>query len=293
MNDEIEASITWSDTLNQIGLNAAGNAGGVVEAAISYTGDVSDPKRTKYDLHYYINLVDELVRAGIHVLAIKDMAGLLKPRAASLLIDSIRQKYPDLPIHIHTHDTSGSGIASMLAAAQAGADIVDVAVDSMSGMTSQPSMGAMVAILQGSPHDTGFNLKDISEYSAFWEQTRTLYAPFECTVTMKSGNADVYLNEIPGGQYTNLQFQAYSLGLGEFFEDVKKAYREANILLGDIIKVTPSSKVVGDLAQFMVQNKLSPEKVLDEAEELSFPRSVIEFLQGAIGEPYQGFPEPL
>lgn len=172
----------------------------------------------------------------------------------------------------------------MLACAEAGADVVDVAVDSMSGLTSQPSMGAVVASLQGTPLDTQLELPKISEYSAYWEQTRTLYAPFECTTTMKSGNADVYNNEIPGGQYTNLQFQAYSLGLGDFFEDVKKAYAEANQLLGDIIKVTPSSKVVGDLAQFMVQNKLTVKDVQDKAEELSFPKSVVEFLQGHIGE---------
>lgn len=210
-----------------------------------------------------------------------------------ILVEAIRAKHPNLPIHIHTHDTSGAGVASMLACAEAGADVVDVAVDSMSGMTSQPSMGALVASLQGSPIDTGYNLKDISEYSAYWEQARTLYGPFECATTMKSGNADVYMNEIPGGQYTNLQFQAYSLGLGDFFEDVKKAYAEANQLLGDIIKVTPSSKVVGDLAQFMVQNKLSAQDVMDKAEELSFPKSVVEFLQGAIGTPHGGFPEPL
>ncbi|XP_033210185.1 pyruvate carboxylase, mitochondrial isoform X2 [Belonocnema kinseyi] len=286
------------DSLNYLpnlilGMDAAGKAGGVVEAAISYTGDVSDPSRTKYDLKYYTNLADELVKAGTHVLCIKDMAGLLKPKAAGLLVDAIRQKHPDVPIHIHTHDTAGAGVAAMLACAEHGADVVDVAVDSMSGMTSQPSMGAVVACLQGTPIDTNLELSDISEYSAYWEQTRTLYAPFECTTTMKSGNADVYLSEIPGGQYTNLQFQAYSLGLGEFFEDVKKAYREANILLGDIIKVTPSSKVVGDLAQFMVQNKLTSDDVLSKAEELSFPKSVVEFLQGAIGEPYGGFPEPL
>lgn len=286
------------DSLNYLpnlilGMEAAGKAGGVVEAAISYTGDVSDPTRTKYDLKYYQNLANELVKAGTHVLCIKDMAGLLKPRAASLLIGAIREKHPDVPIHIHTHDTSGAGVASMLACAEAGADVVDVAVDSMSGMTSQPSMGAVVASLQGSPIDTGLKLTDVSAYSAYWEQARTLYAPFECTVTMKSGNADVYLNEIPGGQYTNLQFQAYSLGLGDFFEDVKKAYREANLLLGDIIKVTPSSKVVGDFAQFMVQNKLTADDVLSKAEELSFPKSVVEFLQGSIGEPYGGFPEPL
>uniref|UniRef100_A0A1B0DCN1 Uncharacterized protein n=1 Tax=Phlebotomus papatasi TaxID=29031 RepID=A0A1B0DCN1_PHLPP len=286
------------DSLNYLpnlilGMEAAGKAGGVVEAAISYTGDVSDPSKTKYDLKYYVNLADELVKAGTHVLAIKDMAGLLKPNAARLLICAIRDKHPDIPIHIHTHDTSGAGVAAMLACAEAGADVVDVAVDSMSGMTSQPSMGAVVASLQGTTTDTLFNLPDISEYSAFWEQTRTLYAPFECTTTMKSGNADVYMNEIPGGQYTNLQFQAYSLGLGDFFEDVKKAYREANLLLGDIIKVTPSSKVVGDLAQFMVQNKLTAQQIADKAEELSFPKSVVEFLQGAIGTPHGGFPEPL
>lgn len=180
----------------------------------------------------------------------------------------------------------------MLACADAGADVVDVAVDSMSGMTSQPSMGAIVASLQGNALDTGFDLRDVSEYSAYWEQTRNLYSPFECTTTMRSGNSDVYLNEIPGGQYTNLQFQAYSLGLGDFFEDVKRAYREANFLLGDIIKVTPSSKVVGDLAQFMVRNKLTTEQVLEKAEDLSFPKSVVEFLQGAMGTPYQGYPEP-
>lgn len=285
------------DSLNYLpnlilGMDAAGKAGGIVEGAISYSGDVSDPSRSKYDLKYYLNLADELVKAGTHVLAIKDMAGLLKPNAGKLLVTALRDKYPDLPIHIHTHDTSGAGVAAMLECAKAGADVVDVAVDSMSGMTSQPSMGAVIASLQGTDLDTGIGLNKVSEYSAYWEQTRTLYAPFECTTTMKSGNADVYLNEIPGGQYTNLQFQAYSLGLGDFFEDIKKAYAEANILLGDIIKVTPSSKVVGDLAQFLVQNKLTIKDVEERAEELSFPKSVIEFLQGSIGHPYGGFPEP-
>uniref|UniRef100_A0A2A4K9L4 Pyruvate carboxylase n=1 Tax=Heliothis virescens TaxID=7102 RepID=A0A2A4K9L4_HELVI len=286
------------DSLNYLpnlilGMNAAGKAGGVVEAAISYTGDVSDPNKKKYDLKYYQKIADELVKAGTHVLAIKDMAGLLKPQAAKLLIGAIRDKHPDVPIHVHTHDTSGAGVASMLACAEAGADVVDVAVDSMSGLTSQPSMGAVVASLQGTKLDTKIPLNIVSEYSAYWEQARTLYGPFEATATMKSGNADVYLNEIPGGQYTNLQFQAFSLGLGNQFEEVKKAYREANLLLGDIIKVTPSSKVVGDFAQFMVQNKLTAADVKAKAEELSFPKSVIEYLQGAIGIPLGGFPEPL
>ncbi|XP_063625393.1 pyruvate carboxylase, mitochondrial isoform X4 [Cydia splendana] len=286
------------DSLNYLpnlilGMDAAGKAGGVVEAAISYTGDVSDPNKKKYDLKYYLNLADELVKAGTHVLCIKDMAGLLKPQAAKLLISAIRDKHPDVPIHVHTHDTSGAGVAAMLACAQAGADVVDAAADSMSGMTSQPSMGALVACLMGTEQDTKIPLQKVSEYSAYWEQARTLYGPFECTATMKSGNADVYLNEIPGGQYTNLQFQAFSLGLGSQFEEVKKAYREANLILGDIIKVTPSSKVVGDLAQFMVQNKLTAKDIEAKAEELSFPKSVVEFLQGAIGQPHGGYPEPL
>ncbi|XP_078589578.1 pyruvate carboxylase, mitochondrial-like isoform X2 [Branchiostoma floridae x Branchiostoma japonicum] len=286
------------DSLNYLpnlilGMEAAGQAGGIVEAAICYSGDVSDPTKTKYDLKYYMNLADELIKGGTHVLSIKDMAGLLKPQAAKILISALRDKYPDMPIHVHTHDTSGAGVASMLACAEAGADVVDVAVDSMSGMTSQPSMGALVASLQGTELDTGIPLEKVFDYSAYWEQTRQLYSPFECTVSMKSGNADVYENEIPGGQYTNLQFQAYSLGLADKFPEIKKAYAEANKLLGDVIKVTPSSKVVGDLAQFMVQNKLTPEMVLDRAEELSLPSSVIEFFQGYLGEPYGGFPEPL
>merc|ERR550534_1638343 len=286
------------DSLNylpniKLGMEAVGQAGGVVEAAISYTGDISDPSKSKYNLSYYTKLADQLILNWAHVLCIKDMAGLLKPRAATILVDAIRQKHPHIPIHIHTHDTSGAGVASMLNCAKAGADVVDLAVDSMSGMTSQPSMGAFVASLQGSDLDTGFQLEKISAYSGFWEQTRNFYGPFECTKTMRSGNADVYLHEIPGGQYTNLQFQAYSLGLGDQFEQVKQKYKEANQLLGDIVKVTPSSKIVGDLAQFMVQNNLSAEDVKSKAANLSFPTSVIEFFQGLIGQPYRGFPEPL
>ena len=195
-----------------VGIDAIGNAGGVIEAAISYSGDISNPDKKKYTLKYYTDLAKELVNAGTHILCIKDMAGLLKPEAARILISELRANHPHIPIHVHTHDTSGNGVASMLVCAESGADIVDVAVDSMSGMTSQPSMGAIVAALQRTKYDTKFNLSDISEYSAFWEQTRGLYGPFECTQTLKSGNADVYLNEIPGGQYTNLQFQTYSLG---------------------------------------------------------------------------------
>jgi pyruvate carboxylase len=286
------------DSLNylpniQLGMDAVNKAGGIVEAAISYTGDVSDPTRTKYNLAYYVTLADQLVKSGTHILCIKDMAGLLKPKAVHMLIDAIRQRHPDTPIHLHTHDTAGTGVANYMAAAQAGVDICDVAVDSMSGMTSQPSMGAVVAALQNTRECTRVNLESVFKYSAYWEQARLLYAPFECTTTMKSGNADIYQNEIPGGQYTNLQFQAFSLGLGDQFEQVKRSYTEANQILGDIIKVTPSSKIVGDLAQFMVQNKLTKQNVLDRAEDLSFPSSVVEYMQGLIGQPPGGFPEPL
>uniref|UniRef100_A0AAR2KE50 Pyruvate carboxylase n=1 Tax=Pygocentrus nattereri TaxID=42514 RepID=A0AAR2KE50_PYGNA len=285
------------DSLNYLpnmllGMEAVGAAGGVVEAAISYTGDISDPMRQKYSLDYYLKLADELVKAGTHILSIKDMAGLLKPEASRVLISSLRDRFPDMPIHVHTHDTAGAGVAAMLACAEAGADIVDVAVDPMAGMTSQPSMGAIVACTKGTKYNTGISLEKVFDYSEYWEVARGLYAPFDCTATMKSGNADVYENEIPGGQYTNLHFQAHSMGLGHKFKEVKKAYVEANKLLGDLIKVTPSSKIVGDLAQFMVQNSLTRAEVEERADELSFPLSVVEFLQGHVGIPHGGFPEP-
>lgn len=276
-----------------VGMEAVAKAGGVVEASICYSGDLTDPTKTKYNLDYYVHLADELVKAGTHILAIKDMAGLLKPAAAKLLIGALRSRHPRMPIHVHTHDTAGAGVASMLACSEAGADIVDAATDSMSGLTSQPSLGAIAACLRNSAKDTGLDPEYLSQYSAYWEQARCLYGPFECTVTMRSGNADVYTNEIPGGQYTNLQFQSFSLGLASQFEEVKRKYAEANDLLGDLIKVTPSSKIVGDLAQFMVQNKLSKEDLLEKAEDLSFPKSVVEFFQGLVGQPVGGFPEPL
>ncbi len=178
------------DSLNyfpnlKLGMDAVNKAGGVVEGAISYTGDVSDPSRSKYDLKYYLDLTDQLVQAGTHIIGIKDMAGVLKPKAIRMLVDGIRQKHPDVPIHIHTHDTAGTGVANYIAASEAGADIVDVAVDSMSGMTSQPSMGGFVAALTNNPRQTEIDLKNVFKYSAYWEQARTLYAPFECTTTMK------------------------------------------------------------------------------------------------------------
>lgn len=227
----------------------------------------------------------------IDVLGIKDMAGVLKPRAATLLIGSIRKKYPDLPIHVHTHDSAGTGVASMVACAQAGADAVDAATDSLSGMTSQPSINAIIASLEGSEFDPGLNPAHVRALDTYWSQLRLLYSPFEAHLI--GPDPEVYDHEIPGGQLTNMMFQAAQLGLGSQWAETKKAYEQANYLLGDIVKVTPTSKVVGDLAQFMVSNKLTPQDVVDRAGELDFPGSVLEFLEGMMGQPYGGFPEPL
>ncbi|KAK2057497.1 pyruvate carboxylase [Colletotrichum caudatum] len=251
---------------------------------------VLNPKK-KYNLQYYLDLVDKLVALEIHVLGIKDMAGVLKPHAAEILIGSIRKKYPDLPIHVHTHDSAGTGVASMVACAKAGADAVDAATDSLSGMTSQPSINAIIASLEGSDLDTGLNPAHVRALDSYWSQLRLLYSPFEAHLA--GPDPEVYEHEIPGGQLTNMMFQASQLGLGAQWAETKKAYEHANELLGDIVKVTPTSKVVGDLAQFMVSNKLSAEDVRARAGELDFPGSVLEFLEGLMGQPYGGFPEPL
>lgn len=283
-------SLNYEENL-KLGIDAVKRAGGVVEAAISYTGDVSDLSRKRYNLEYYLNLASKLVEDGIHILAIKDMAGLLKPKAARLLIGGIREKYPDLVIHVHTHDTAGTGVASMLACLEAGADIVDAAIDSMSGTTSQPSMGAIVGALEGTSLDTGLKSEYLHAINGYWEQVRLLYDCFDPGV--KSGDSEVYTHEMPGGQYTNLLFQSQQLGLGDSWRDIKVAYATANRLCGDIVKVTPSSKVVGDLAQFIVSQKLTEQEVIDKAETLSFPTSVVEYFQGYLGIPPYGFPEPL
>lgn len=235
--------------------------------------------------------VEKIVNMGAHILGIKDMAGVLKPRAATLLIGSIRKKYPDLPIHVHTHDSAGTGVASMVACAQAGADAVDAATDSMSGMTSQPSIGALVASLEGSDFESGLDARNLRQLDHYWAQLRLLYSPFEAGLT--GPDPEVYEHEIPGGQLTNLIFQASQQGLGEQWAQTKKAYEQANDILGDIVKVTPTSKVVGDLAQFMVSNSLSYDDVINKASELDFPSSVLEFFEGLMGQPYGGFPEPL
>lgn len=274
----------------EVGIKAVHKAGGVVEGTICYSGDMLNPKK-KYNLEYYLSLVSKLVDLKIHVLGIKDMAGVMKPKAATLLIGSLRKKYPDLPIHVHTHDSAGTGVASMVACANAGADVVDTATDSLSGMTSQPSVGAVLASLEGSDLYPGVNVDHVRAIDTYWAQLRLLYSPFEAGLT--GPDPDVYEHEIPGGQLTNMMFQASQLGLGAQWAETKKAYEAANDLLGDIVKVTPTSKVVGDLAQFMVSNKLSYDDVQQKASELDFPGSVLEFFEGLMGQPYGGFPEPL
>jgi pyruvate carboxylase len=273
----------------KVGVDAVRKAGGVVEATICYSGDMLNPKK-KYNLDYYMSMADEIVKMGTHILGIKDMAGTLKPAAARLLIGSIRKKYPDLPIHVHTHDSAGTGVASMTACAIAGADAVDAATNSMSGMTSQPSVSALVASLQGSV-EHGLVQDHLRALDSYWAQMRLLYSCFEAD--LKGPDPEVYEHEIPGGQLTNLIFQAQQVGLGSQWAETKRAYEEANQLLGDIVKVTPTSKVVGDLAQFMVSNKLKYNDVIEKADSLDFPASVLDFFQGLMGQPYGGFPEPL
>jgi len=273
----------------QVGVEAVKKAGGVVEATVCYSGDMLNPKK-KYNLEYYIDVVDKIVAMGTHILGIKDMAGTLKPGAATRLIGAIRAKYPDLPIHVHTHDSAGTGVASMTAAALAGADAVDAASNSMSGMTSQPSISALIASLEGQL-DTNLNASQVKEIDGYWAQMRLLYSCFEAD--LKGPDPEVYDHEIPGGQLTNLLFQAQQVGLGAQWKETKEAYRQANQLLGDIVKVTPTSKVVGDFAQFMVSNKLSYDDVLKKASTLDVPASVLDFFEGLMGQPYGGFPEPL
>ncbi|KAK5257016.1 pyruvate carboxylase, partial [Cryomyces antarcticus] len=274
----------------EVGIKGVLKAGGVAEGTVCYSGDMLNPHK-KYNLEYYMGIVEKIVNMGAHVLGIKDMAGVLKPRAATMLIGAIREKYPDLPIHVHTHDSAGTGVASMVACAQAGADAVDTATDSMSGMTSQPSVGALLASLEGGPHDPGLDGHQVRMLDSYWAQLRLLYSPFEAGLT--GPDPEVYEHEIPGGQLTNLIFQAAQQGLGAQWAQTKKAYEQANDILGDIVKVTPTSKVVGDLAQFMVSNGLSYDDVIKKAEQLDFPSSVLEFFEGLMGQPYGGFPEPL
>ena len=262
----------------------------LLEATICYTGDVLDPKRDKYTLDYYVRMAKELEKRGAHLLCIKDMSGLLKPYAAKKLVTALKQEV-GLPIHLHTHDTSGNQVAALLMAAEAGVDIVDAAIDSMASMTSQPSLNAVVTALKGQDRDTGLDPDKLQKLSDYWADVRLRYASFEAGI--KNPSTDIYRYEMPGGQYTNLKSQVESLGLGHQFEDVKEMYKAVNDMLGDIVKVTPSSKMVGDLAIFMVQNGLTPDNIVEKGAALTFPDSVVSYFKGMMGQPAWGFPEDL
>jgi pyruvate carboxylase len=263
----------------------------VLEAAVCYTGDITDPKRDKYPLDYYVKLARELERMGAHFLAVKDMAGLLKPFAARKLVRALKEAV-GLPIHLHTHDTSGLGGATLLEAAQAGVDVVDAALAPLSGLTAQPNLNSLVAVLQGTEWDTGLDPEGLQQLASYWETVRDWYAPFESG--LKSGTAEVYRHEIPGGQYSNYKPQVAGLGLLDRWEECKDMYRKVNLLFGDLVKVTPSSKVVGDMAMFLVKNGLEPEDLFGEkGKDLAFPESVVGLAKGMLGQPHGGFPEAL
>ncbi len=282
-------SLNWTEQM-QVAIDAVREAGKIAEAAICYTGDLLDPSRERYTLAYYVELAKELVQRGAHLIAIKDMAGLLRPYAADRLVRALRDEV-GVPVHLHTHDCAGIQAATLLKAAEAGVDIVDCAFGPFSGSTSQPNLESVVAMLDHTERATGLDLGRLTSFSGYWNTVRTSYAVFDRAP--RAGSAEVYEHEIPGGQYTNLREQAIAMGLGERWHDVMRMYRRVNDLFGDIVKVTPSSKVVGDMALYMISNGLSPEDVLQEGSELSFPVSVIEYFEGRIGRPPYGFPEPL
>ena len=263
----------------------------ICEGTICYTNDVTNPREKKYTLKYYINLAKELEKAGSHIIAIKDMAGLCKPEAIKLLIKELRNEI-SLPLHYHTHDTSGTSSATVLAAIEEQIDIVDLAMDSMSGLTSQPALGSVVSIMKQNHADPKLDESHIRHASLYWEQVRNNYRAFE--TDFKGGSSDVYLHQMPGGQFTNLKEQARSLGITtDKWGLVSNMYAEVNKMFGDIIKVTPSSKVVGDMALYMITNDLTAEDILDPNKEISFPLSVVEFFKGEIGIPLGGFPQKL
>ncbi|MGF1982598.1 pyruvate carboxylase [Lactococcus taiwanensis] len=282
-------SLNWLPQMEK-SIQAVRDAGKIAEATICYTGDILDPTRPKYSIQYYKDLAKELEATGAHILAVKDMAGVLKPQAAYRLISELKDTV-DLPIHLHTHDTSGNGIITYSGATQAGVDIIDVATASLAGGTSQPSMQSIYYALEHGPRHAAINVKNAEQIDHYWEDVRKYYAPFEAGIT--SPQTEVYMHEMPGGQYTNLKSQAKAVGLGHRFDEIKAMYRTVNMMFGDIIKVTPSSKVVGDMALFMIQNELNEEDVYARGSELNFPESVVSFFRGDLGQPVGGFPEKL
>ncbi|ARI77608.1 pyruvate carboxylase [Halobacillus mangrovi] len=282
-------SLNWVEGM-KLAIDSVRENNKVAEAAMCYTGDILDSSRPKYDLEYYKKVAKELQDAGAHILGIKDMAGLMKPEAAYQLISTLKDAI-DIPIHLHTHDTSGNGIFTYSRAVEAGVDVVDVATGSMAGLTSQPSANSLYYALEGNERKPNVNIKAYEELGHYWEDTRKYYHDFESG--MMAPHTEVYEHEMPGGQYSNLQQQAKAVGLNDRWGEVKKMYRRVNDMFGDIVKVTPSSKVVGDMALFMVQNELNEDDIFERGDNLDFPDSVVEFFQGYLGQPYGGFPSEL
>lgn len=282
-------SLNWLKGM-EVAIDEVIKQGKVAEACMCYTGDILDTDRDKYTLEYYINMAKEIEKTGAHILGIKDMSALLKPYAALKLIRALKNEI-SIPIHLHTHDTTGNGVATVLMAAHAGVDIVDTAFNSMSGLTSQPALNSVVAALENTERDTGINVDDIQKLSDYWSAVRPVYSGFESG--LKTGSAEIYKYEIPGGQYSNLKQQVESFGLGHRYDDIKEMYRKVNYMVGDIVKVTPSSKMVGDLAIFMVQNDLTPENIYEKAKNMTFPDSIVAYFKGMMGQPMGGFPEEL
>jgi pyruvate carboxylase len=283
-------SLNWLKGMEQSIKFVRKRTKGVAEVCICYTGDILDPERTKYNLDYYLKLAKQIEDAGAHILAIKDMAGLLKPYAASELIKALRETI-NIPIHLHTHDTSSLQAATYLKAVEAGVDIIDVCLGGLSGLTSQPNFNAIVEMFRYQKREREFNIESLNEFSDYWENVREFYYPFESG--MKAGSAEVFKHEIPGGQYSNLKPQAMALGLGDKFDLIKKTFAEVNMMFGDIVKVTPSSKVVGDMAQFLVTNGLTVRDVWERGDVISFPESVKQLVRGDLGQPVGGFPKKL
>lgn len=283
-------SLNWTKSMALSIKTVRDETNSLAEACICYTGDILDESKTKFNLQYYIDLARELEDMGAHILGIKDMAGLLTPFAAEKLITNLKNAV-DIPIHLHTHDTSSVQSATYLKAVEAGVDAVDVALASMSGLTSQPNFNSIVHMLKGHERETKIDLQTLNQFSNYWEDVREYYYPFESE--LKAGTAQVYENEIPGGQYSNLRPQARGLGIEDQFETIKQNYQIANELFGDVVKVTPSSKVVGDMAMFMTSNAYTREDILTKGEDISFPDSVINFFKGDIGQPHGGFPQEL
>lgn len=283
-------SLNWMKSLAPCIEHVRKHTNGLAEGSLCYTGDILDPTKTKYDLKYYVQLAKDIENAGAHILGVKDMAGLLKPQAAFELISALKSEI-DIPVHLHTHDTSSIQAAMYLKAVEAGVDVIDVALGGLSGLTSQPNFNSVLEMLKFNERENLLDSKKLAEHSNYWESVRNYYYPFESG--LKAGTGEVYSHEIPGGQYSNLKGQAIALGLEDKFPMVTKMYGEVNKLFGDIVKVTPSSKVVGDMAQYMISNGLTVEDVLEKGDTISFPQSVISFFKGDLGQPVGGFPKKI